>query len=209
MSYYALHEVSSFIVTLFFNISSLTLAELFTLLSRRERSTNVDVKKRKSRGKILFSSFCSIKVAAVYTAYEEVRLIRLPCGVYLNILSTQAARQFIIVSIILFSPDSPQQSIFLFPFFLLINHCQEKFLYVFSITTQIVLNSKHDVYYIARFRKRARSLPFTTIQWQQRRWWHHIVVNLFILMSKWYGWQTVYIVKALKTERFNFHVQFI
>lgn len=162
------------------------------------------MKKRKSRGKILFSSFCSIKVAVcVYNIWEnETYQIAVWCLFeYFIHTSRKAIYHCIHNSLQPWLSTTKHLFIsFIFLFILLINHCQENFLYVFSITTQIVLNSKHDVYYIARFRKRARSLPFDTMKWQQRRRrWHHIVVNLFILMSKWYGWQTVYIVTALKT----------
>lgn len=110
-------------------------------------------------------------------------------------------RQFIIVSIILFNSDSPQQSIFSFFSFVFLffdkSSSRKKISpRLLSAATQIVLNSKHDVYYIARFRKRAPVL-FVTMRHQNASAVDLIVVNLFILMSKWYGWQAVYIVRML------------
>lgn len=64
------------------------------------------------------------------------------------------------------------QSLFFILLFFLINHRQEGKFSLRLLITQIVLNSKHDVYYIARFRKRALSLsfsPFATMKWRARR----------------------------------------
>lgn len=52
--------------------------------------------------------------------------------------------------------------------------------------SKIVLNSKHDVYDIAPDLENKHFLLFSH---SATRMWRH-VVNLFILMSKWYGWQT-------------------
>lgn len=71
--------------------------------------------------------------------------------------------------------------------------------------TQIVLNSKHDVYYIARFRKRALPLPssFAAMPWNDTSSW----ICLFWCQNDMV-WQTgcLYCHKS-KALRGNFHVQ--